>query len=118
MLRQRFASGDTDLWVTGVEFLYSDEFPEPVLEEETIAGDFFEIVQKLRAGDAWPAVLSEELAQYPLVEEVIGSQVVRTKKDREALLQLVARLGLDLLGAEQTVSEREAQERQALREAS
>ena len=118
MLRQRFASADTDLWVTGVEFLYSAEFPEPVLEAETIAGDFFEIVQKLRSGDAWPDVLSEELSQYPLVEEVIGSQVVRTKKDREALLQLVARLGLDLLGAEQTVSEREAQERQALREAS
>ena len=118
MLRHRFDSAATDLWVTGVEFIYPEAFPEPVLEAETIAGDFFEIVQQLRDGDAWPAVLSEELSQYPLIEEALASQVVRTKKDREALLQLVARLGLDLLGAEQSVPEREALERQALREAS
>ena len=35
-----------------------------------------------------------------------------------ALLQLVTRLGLDLLGADQSISEREAEKRQALREAS
>lgn len=118
MLRQRFESSSADLWVTGVEFIYPEEFPQPVLEKETIAGDFFEIVQQLRDGQAWPAVLREELSQYPLINDVIGSQVVQTKQDRETLLRLVARLGLNLLGAEESLPEQEAQQRQALREAS
>ena len=118
MLRQRFESASADLWVTGVDFIYPEEFPQPVLEKETIAGDFFEIVQQLRDGQAWPAVLREELAQYPLIDDVIGSQLVQTKQDREALLRLVARFGLNLLGAEESVPEQEAQQRQALREAS
>ena len=118
MLRQRFASAAADLWVTGVEFIYPEAFPEPVVDTETIAGDFFEIVQQLRDGLAWPAVLREELAQYPLIEEVAASQIVSSSQQRDALLQLVARLGLDLLGADQSISEREAEQRQALREAS
>jgi hypothetical protein len=118
MLRQRFEPSSADLWVTGVEFTYPEEFPQPVLEKETIAGDFFEIVQQLRDGQAWPAVLREELSQYPLIDDVIGSQVVQTKQDRETLLRLVARLGLNLLGAEESLPEQEAQQRQALREAS
>jgi len=118
MLRQRFESASADLWVTGVDFIYPEEFPQPVLEAETIAADFFEIVQELRDGQGWPAVLREELLQYPLVDDAIGSQVVKTKHDRETLLRLVARLGLDLLGAEESLPEQEAQQRQALREAS
>ena len=118
MLRQRFESASADLWVTGVDFLYPETFPQPVLETETIAGDFFEIVQQLRDGQAWPAVLREELSLYPLIDEAIGPQVVKTKHDREALLRLVARLGLNLLGAEESLPAQEAEQRQALREAS
>lgn len=118
MLRQRFASAASDLWVTGVEFLYPEAFPEPVVDAETIAGDFFEIVRQLRDGEAWPAVLREEISQYPLIEEMAASQIVSSSQQRDALLQLVTRLGLELLGADQSISEREAEKRQALREAS
>jgi len=118
MLRQRFGTSASELWVTGVEFLYPESFPEPAVDTDTIAGDFFEIVQQLREGDAWPAVLRDEISLYPLVEEVAASKIVSTTKEREAILEMVARLGFDLLGADQSIAEREAEQRQALREAS
>jgi len=118
MLRRRFESNQADLWVSDMEFQYAEEFPVPVLEPETLAADFFEVVQQLRGDPEWLQVLSKRLEDFPQVAESVNELLANSPVEQGLVLKQVAYLGIDLLGAHQSRTDELAHDAQSLREAS
>ena len=118
MLRRRFESNSADLWVSDMEFLHAEKFPVPVLEPETLAADFFEVVQQLRGGSEWMQVLVKRLEEFPQVAESVNELLASSPVEQEQVLRQVAYLGIDLLGAHQSLADEIVHDAQSLREAS
>lgn len=118
MLRRRFDTSVADLWISGMEFQHAEKFPVPVLEPETLAADFFEVVQQLRGGSEWLQELAKRLEEFPQVEEAVKELLSTSPEQQQEVLQQVAYLGIDLLGAHQSLADEQAQDAQSLREAS
>jgi len=118
MLRRRFETNAADLWISGMAFQQAENFPVPALEPETLAADFFEIVQQLRGGSEWLEVLTTRLKQFPQVEDSVKKLLPTSRELQEEILQQVAYLGIDLLGAHQSLTDEKSQHAQSLREAS
>ncbi|MEO2023891.1 MAG: hypothetical protein ABGX05_18860, partial [Pirellulaceae bacterium] len=73
---------------------------------------------QLRGGSEWLEVLTTRLNQFPQVEDSVKELLPASRELQEEILQQVAYLGIDLLGAHQSLADEKSQHAQSLREAS
>lgn len=104
LLRREFGSGPPALWSLTLEAEAKIEVPKTWLEEETIRGDFLQVIRQLQEDGNTPIDLTAYLPERYLAGSLSAAAVISDPQQRGRVLAEAAMLGVDLLTAEETVS--------------
>ncbi len=103
-LRREFGSGPPALWSLTLETEAKIQVPPIWFEEETIRGDFLNVIRRLEQDGDAPLDLTEYLPERYLAGSLSAAALLSDPQERGRVLAEAAMLGVDLLTAEDTVS--------------
>jgi len=104
MLRREFGFGPPALWSLTLEADAKIAVPQTWLDEETIRGDFLQVIRELEENPNTALDLTAYLPERYLAGSLSSAAVISDPQERGRVLAEAAMLGVDLLTAEETVS--------------
>ena len=104
LLRREFGFGPPALWSLTLEADAKIAVPQTWLDEETIRGDFLQVIRELEENPNTALDLTAYLPERYLAGSLSSAAVISDPQERGRVLAEAAMLGVDLLTAEETVS--------------